>query len=215
MPTTIIALKIILILIPGFFTLWIQESLGEKKERTQLDKILIIFLYDIFIFGIYFIILELLPKLKPFILSIKGEDINIIGISLLNIVVILIISSILGIIFALFNVYGWHYKVLRKCKITYATGRISVWNDKLFELLDYYIIVHLEDDVRIFGWLSDFSIDPGQKYLFIKDAVYLSSTPDEDDVEIKGEGILITSESKIKYIEFLNPEKGDFNGKKN
>lgn len=69
-----------------------------------------------------------------------------------------------------------------------------------------YVIIHLEDDVRIFGWLSDFSIDPGRKYLFIKDAKYLSFDPDEDDVEIKGKGILITNESKMKYIEFLTPK---------
>jgi len=46
MPTTIIALKILLILIPGFYTLWIQECLGEKKERTLLDKLLIILMYN-------------------------------------------------------------------------------------------------------------------------------------------------------------------------
>ena len=206
MPTTIVALKIILMLVPGFFTLWIQESLGEKKERTQIDKILIIFLYDIFVFSIYLSVLKLFPGLSPFILNIKGENIDIIGVTFLNVVIILVISFTLGIIFALFNVYGWHYKLLRKWKVTYETGRISVWNDVLYELIDYYVIIHLEDDVRIFGWLSDFSIDPGRKYLFIKDAKYLSFDPDEDDVEIKGKGILITNESKMKYIEFLTPK---------
>lgn len=214
MPVTIIALKILLLLLPGFFTLWIQESLGEKKERTQSDKILIIFLYDIFIFGIYLGILNLLPNLRPFMLSVKGENIDIIGVSFWNVIIFLLISSVLGIIFAIFNFYGWHYKILRKWKITNATGRISVWNDILFENSDYYVIVHLADDIRVFGWLSDFSIDPEQKYLFVKDAKYLGDIQNED-VEIKGEGILLTNESKIKYIEFLTLEKENLNGKKN
>lgn len=205
MPTTIIALKILLILVPGFYTLWIQECLGEKKERTLLDKLLIILMYNISIFGIYLLSLKLFPKLKPFILDVRGESLDIIGISFLNIVIFFVISSLLGIIFAIFNIYGWHYKLLRKLKITYATGRISVWNDKFYELQNCYVIVHLEDGIRIFGWISDFSIDPERRCIFIKDAKYLGTKPKED-VKIKGEGILITDEAKIKYVEFLNPD---------
>jgi hypothetical protein len=205
MPTTIIALKILLLLLPGFLTLWIQESLGEKKERYQIDKIALIFLYDIFIFGIYLGTLKLIPSIKPFILDIQEKNIDIIRLSFYSLILFLIISILLGILFALFNIYSWHYILLRKLKITYKTGRSTVWNDVFYERQGYYVIVHLEEGIRIFGWASDFSTDPGPKYLFISDAKYLG-TSTKKDVEIKGPGILITNESKIKYIEFLTPD---------
>ena len=208
MPTSITALGIFLVLVPGFLTLWIQESLGEKKDRTQLERLFIIFLYDIFIFGIYLVFLGLFPKFVPIIFTFGEKGVNIIGISFWNVIVFLTISTILGIMFAMFNVHGWHYKILGKLRISYSTGRISVWNDILYEYLNYYVIVHLEEGIRIFGWLSDFSLDPRDKHIFVKDAKYLGSTSKED-VEIKGPGILITSESKIKLIEFLNPEEGE------
>jgi len=207
MPISITALKVLLILIPGFLTLWIQDSLGEKKDRAQFYSLFIILLYDVLILGAYLGILKLFPKSVPIVFSAGEEGVDIIGVSFFHIIIILAISVILGILFVIFNVHGWHYRIFRKLKISYSTGRISVWNDILYEYLNYYVVIHVDEGIRIFGWLSDFSLDPRDKQVFVKDAKYLGSTSKED-VRIKGPGVLITNESKIKLIEFLNPEEG-------
>ena len=205
MPETLIGLKILLLLLPGFLMLLIQENLGEKKERTQVEKIFVILLYDIFVFLIYLGVSKFVPNLKPFILGIKEEKLDIIGSSFFNIAFILIVASFLGILFGIFNIYGWHYNLLRKFKLTYKTGRSSVWNDAFYEKQGYYVIVHLDGGVRIFGWISDFSTDPNPKYLFIREAKYLGMSP-EEEVVVNGPGVLVTNEAKIKLIEFLTPE---------
>lgn len=206
MPTSFEGLKIMLLLVPGFLTMLIHESLAEKKARSPLDKVFTILLYDIFIFGIYLAYFRIFPSQKLIFLNIKSGDADLIKLSFQNVVIISIISMLLGIFFAVCNIYGWPYKLLRKLKITYRTGRSSVWNDVFYENQGNYLIVHLDDGVRIFGWASDFSADPDPKYLFIKEAKYLGSRR-KADVEVKGPGLLITNESKIKYIEFLSPVK--------
>ena len=62
--------------------------------------------------------------------------------------------------------------------------------------------MHLEEGIRIYGWIKYYSVDPEEKCLFIANAKYLGRTR-KQDVEIKGPGILIPTEAKIKYIEFL------------
>lgn len=202
MNISIITLKILLLLLPGYLTLIIKENLAEKKVRTDLEKILIILLYDIFIFLFYLGIIIISPILKPFILYMKKEDVNIVGLSFSNAFIIIGISILFGIILALFNNYSWGYKICQRLKITYKTGRHSVWNDVFNEVRGYWVIVYLEEGTRIFGWVRHYSADPEDKCLFIADAKYLGKSR-EQDIEINGPGVLIPSEAKIKLIEFL------------
>ena len=111
MNISIIALKILLLLLPGYLTITIKESLAEKKARTDTEKILVILLYDVFIFSLYLGTLIIIPKLTPFILYLGKEDVNIVGLSFQNALIIIGISIILGIIFALFDNYSWAYKI--------------------------------------------------------------------------------------------------------
>jgi len=200
---TVTGLNILLLLLPGYLILVIRDSLAEKKSRSRLDKIALILLYDIFVFGFYLGILKIYPKLRPLILNIKDESVDIIGFSFTNIFIILSISLLFGVVFALFDNHNWYYKILNKLKITYKSGKYTVGNDVFYEIRGCWIIVHLENGVRIFGWAEKYSVDPDPRYLFIKDARYLGAIK-EKDVEIKGPGLLITPEAKIKYIEFLN-----------
>jgi hypothetical protein len=52
------------------------------------------------------------------------------------------------------------------------------------------------------GWVSHYSDDPKDSSVFLQSAVWLGESGEM--IAIKGGGILITKESKIEYIEFLD-----------
>jgi len=199
---TIITIKILLLLLPGYLTLSIKEVLSERKSRTESEKLFIILLFDSIVISLFIGIAAIFPKLEPFVIYFREKDINVAGMTAVNAIIIFSLAILIGLILALFNNYGWGYAICRKFRLTYKTGKTSVWNDVFYEIRGYWVIVHCEDGSRIFGWTKYYSLDPEEKYLYISDAKYLGLTRN-DDIPIKGPGILITPEAKIKYVEFL------------
>ena len=199
---SIVAIKILLLLLPGYLTLSIKEVLSERKSRTEFEKLSIILLFDVIIITLYIGIAAIFSKLKPFIIYFRESDINVVGATAANAFIIFLLAIFIGFVLALFNNYGWGYTICRKLRLTYKSGKTSVWNDVFYKIRGFWVIVHCGDGSRIFGWTEYYSVDPEDKYLFVSDAKYLGLSKDKD-VPIKGPGILITPEAKIKYVEFL------------
>jgi hypothetical protein len=67
----------------------------------------------------------------------------------------------------------------------------------------------LSGDRKILGWLRYYSDEAKESSLFLESASWISENDDgtESEVPIDGPGILLTKESGIEYVMFLNWEK--------
>ena len=88
---------------------------------------------------------------------------------------------------------------MRLLRITSKTSRLSVWND-VFDTKPHRVIVDFQDGRQVFGWVeyfSDYCYKP-LIYLaqpqWIKKGKYIKTGLD---------GILITPDQKISFVEFL------------
>jgi len=91
---------------------------------------------------------------------------------------------------------------LRTENITKKTAKPSTWLD-VFSNQQKFIVVHLEDGRRIYGWPSLYSDDPTEESLYLEEASWL-----DDDNEMLNDpriSIFLTAKSGIKLIEFLDP----------
>jgi hypothetical protein len=203
MPTTVIALKILLVLLPGYLTLIIKNSLSEKRARTDWEFVLTILLFDVIIFIGYLPVVVIFPGLRSFMFSLTPDSLGIVDLSLANGLIIIALSILLGVVTALVSNYDLLYKLSRALSLTHKSGRYSVWNDVFSEIRGKWIIVHLENGIRIMGWPRQYSADPEERCVFMAEAVYLGRSRKED-VRVKGPGVLITPQSRITLIEFLS-----------
>jgi hypothetical protein len=109
---------------------------------------------------------------------------------------------------------GWYYEannqrlfgLLQRLRITIKTTRPSIWID-VFSENDDYVVAHLQDGRRVYGWPSLYSDDPVDRAIYLTEATWL----DEDGRSINDPpiGILLDKESGIEFVSEKEPADGN------
>src|SRR5437016_5711698 len=188
MPTSLEALSILLVLLPGFLCARIVQGLTVRPTQTEMDKIVEAFLYSFVIYVIYSITIGSIQQ------ATAGFHLGILA----------SYSILLGIFVAAALTNDWPGRVLRRCHITNRTSQTSIWND-VFHNLTGYVLVELADGRLISGWVLYYSDRDDTPSLFLEDAAWIDPRTEEQK-PINGPGILIGRESGIRTISFLNAE---------
>ena len=203
MPTSEVALRIFLILLPGFAAAYLVQTLTVRAKQTDLEKVIEALLFS---FVIYISFYALHPRLDPTL--IWGTISSSQGFHLLDLLTLFGVT--LGWAFLLIwfvNKDGT--RVLRKWGITERTSRSSVWNDVFQGDPETQIVqVELADGRSVQGIVGFYSDTPDESSIFLRSARWIGS--DGEQAEIVGPGILLTKEAKIISISFLDPA-GDAN----
>jgi hypothetical protein len=110
----------------------------------------------------------------------------------------------IGVIFAAEINHGWLLDVLNnKLHLTRKTAKPSTWNET-WTHAQKFVVVHLDDGRRIYGWPTFYSDEPEERALFLEDASWL-----DDDNHLINEAspisVLLDKHSGIKLVEFLEP----------
>ncbi len=114
-------------------------------------------------------------------------------------------SVVFAVIYSANINQDWMMWILRRIKVTERTGRKTIWNDA-FQEVGGMVQVGLSDDRRVLGWLRYYSDEAEDSSLFLEEASWVKIQPDGKETEepINGPGILITKNSGIEYVMFLN-----------
>ena len=106
-------------------------------------------------------------------------------------------------------------RVLRWMNVTERTARKTIWNDA-FQEVGGMVQVGLSGDRKILGWLRYYSDEADDSSMFLESASWLTKNTDgmETEQRIDGPGILLTKESGIEYVMFLNWAKEEPNESK-
>ena len=227
MPTTIQALQIIVLLLPGFITASIINMLVFSKGRTDLDKVVEALAYSFIIFTIYTLFFDSLPIQ----FTDKGEIKKIIF-DKNAFIFIFLISIFIGLIISWLKTHDFHMKLLRLdflrlnfknkilkriipflnkianiFKFTNRTSRSSTWSDAFMDNMSY-IIINFKDERRLQGWPEKYSDDPDEGFIFLSDAKWLTETEEGKEffIEVPEPGILIKTQEDIDFIQFIGLE---------
>lgn len=189
-------------LLPGFLCARIVQTLCVRPEQSEIDKVLESLLYS---FLVYLCFLFTFGQATPIKISeeVNKESKKVYSVEVERgpLAALIGFSAVLGILLSANKTRDWSGRLFRWAKISQRTTRSSVWED-VFHEQSCSVLVGLGDGRRIIGWATHYSDDPHEGSLFIKKAAWI----DEEHKEhpINGPGILITSEAKIEYVEFLD-----------
>lgn len=195
---------VLVILLPGFLCARIVQALCVRREQTELDKVVEALLYSFLIY----LICAALRVAVPVTLVVQAVgDVTKYSIEphTRSLVWFAVVAVALALLLAASETNDSIGRVLRWLRVTQRTGRASLWSD-VFHTFSGYVQVELQDGRSLLGWVrlySDMWDEPG---VFLEDACWVDST--NNTIPIVGPGILVTKDSGIRSIAFLQSDRG-------
>jgi len=220
MPSSLIALQILLILLPGFASAYFVQLLVTRRAQSDFERVVESLLYSFVIYVLYSVIRQ---GRLPFHLvqDPQGKSDTILwdvsGLTLLAAVTFLFSLLVTfyykrdgNLIFRLFDLTN--PKVIKRLgwlKLTERTTRNSIWND-IFES-EYetgsFVQVELSDDRSLLGVLLYYSDSAEDCSIYLSSASWVSA--DGTLTKIDGPGILLVKGSGIKSVSLLSSARLD------
>lgn len=197
---TIQGLTALLILLPGFLTAELVRVLSTRPKRSEFDKVIQAFIYSFLVYVCFSAVRGAFP-ITIHVESGEGATHYLPEFHFWPLLELTLIAGLMGVAVATMMNHDFPLSLFQKWGITQRTFRPTVWSD-CFRLPTEYVQVELADGRHIIGWLCYFSDTPEDSSLYLEDAAW--RTEDGASVAIDGPGILITKESGIRSVMFLN-----------
>jgi hypothetical protein len=193
-------LTILLLLLPGFLCARIVQALFVRPQQTETDKVIEALIYTLIIYWIYTRFIGELPL--QLIEKTWGDSHYYSFVSdPRKLGYLLLISALAGLFSAFLLTSDLLGRLLRALRITQRTSYTTVWSD-VFHHIGGYVMVRLNTGETVVGWVKFYSDSDEKHSLFLEDAAWVSD--DNKQTPIPGPGILLTRESKIRSIAFLD-----------
>lgn len=184
--------QFILFLMPGFVSAWIMYGLTSHPKPSQFERIVQAL-----------ILTAIIQSLMPIANYMHGAFSFESSFDADRDLWSLIAAVITGLSLALFINKDWFHALLRKVGFTSRTSHPSEWF-YVFSQKITFIVLHLKDGRRIYGWPKEWPISPKAGQLYLMEPIWLS----DDGKEIADanvDGILIDS-NDIRFVEFMKNE---------
>lgn len=193
-------ISILRVLAPGFIAAWILAALTVDRKQSELQKVVQALIFS-------FIAQALLITIK-FLLEFVGRKVALGEWNpSVELVWSLISGCLLGVLLAGIVNSDRLFRVLRFLRLTKQTARPSVWYSA-FSDHPAYVVLHVSDGRRIFGWPIEWPSVSGEGYIRLSEASWLTSDDDGSPktVELESDEFVLVRVSDVVYIEFLKPE---------
>lgn len=206
MPTTAVALQILLILLPGFTAAYIVQLLATRAKQTDLEKIIEALLFSFLIYVSYSLIRH---SALPVIITQtpNGDAFQFHRINLIWLAGLSLFFAFLMVLYV--NKDGARF--FRWIRLTERTSRSSIWNDTFQDVQQQVnpeagsiVEVEIGDGRRVMGVVKFYSDTADECSVFLQSAAWI----DEDattEIPVNGPGILLTGNAKITSVSFLDP----------
>jgi hypothetical protein len=205
-PTSLVALQIFLILLPGFAAAYVVQQLATRRTQTDLERVIEALLFS---FVIYVCFVAVNRGELPFsVRKGSGGNGDTIVWNAQHLGVLAAITFAFAIVAVLYINHDWN-RWFRRLRLTERTTRSSIWTDILESEAgqEQVVQVELAGGRSILGVLLYYSDDPEDSSLFVTKASWVTS--EGEQTAIPGQGILLTKESGILSISLLDPGEGD------
>jgi hypothetical protein len=207
MPDRVEVLGVLLVLLPGFACAYIVQFLAVRRKQSELDKVVeaLIFSLTLYLFTLPFFGYTLPLSWGP--LDVEHPNVYQIFINWKHLVCLTAASVVFAVVYSANINRDWVMSALRWMRVTERTARKTIWNDA-FQEAGGMVQVGFSGERKILGWLRYYSDEAEDSSLFLESASWLTTQADgtESEQPIDGPGILLTRDSGIEYVMFLNWE---------
>lgn len=181
-------------LLPGFLVAWVFYGLTSHQKPSQFERVVQALIFTLAVRALVFgerFVLEYVGQWKPIRPWDTEADLTCSFLS----------AILLGLAIAyLINTDGFH-RFLRDRGLSKRSAHPSEWCGTLSERARY-VVLHLKDDRRLYGWPKVWPSDPEKGHFFITIPSWLDADGNERPLTTV-EGLLVNA-NDVKWIEFLN-----------
>lgn len=206
MPQGFQALLALLVLLPGFVSARISRSISAPSDQTDVERIIDALVFSFFIYILY---LFLFGGSLPLDWIAQGGPADSTHFALhvrrWRLLYLCLAPVLFGVIWGSLQHRDAVLGQMRKWKLTNRTNDVSIWNARLRQH-NGTVQVGMSDGRAIVGWLQQYSDVGEDRSLFFTRAAWVDESGKQ--TEIPGPGILLTDESDIHYIMFLDGPSG-------
>jgi hypothetical protein len=213
MPDKLEALGALLILLPGFACAYIVQFLAVRRKQSELDKIIEALLFSLIL---YLLTLPFFGYTLPLswrpVAPQHSSEYQII-VNWKHLAWLAGSAIVLAVLYSANINRDWIMSLFRWMRVTERTARKTIWNDA-FQEIGGMVQVGISGDRKILGWLRYYSDEDEDCSLFLETASWVKDGDEGEEIEkpIDGPGILLTKESGIEYVMFLNWSKQEKDG---
>jgi hypothetical protein len=179
-------IPILIFLLPGFLTAKVLDVLVIRKERDVFDKFVQALVFT-------FANLALFVVMRWIIESWTSAEFDRQSLSVGNVFLITSCSIGIGLACAFEIRNELMLDLLHRLRFTKKTYNLAS---------EKFVVVHLEDGRRIYGWPKFYADEPGERAIFLQEASWLDDTNKAlNDPLIS---ILLDEKSGIQLVEFIS-----------
>jgi len=188
-------------LLPGFLAAWIFYGFTSHPKPSQFERVVQALIFTLIVQAlVYCTKISLLWVGNHYILGRWDEQSEV--------VTSIIAASFMGFVFAYFANTDKFHSLARRIGITRETSFPSEWFG-VFSKKVTYVVLHLNDERRIYGWPIEWPSEPGKGHFSLQQASWLdegkeTSLTGVDSILIKGED--------VKWVEFMDKTWENVNG---
>jgi hypothetical protein len=179
-------------LLPGFVSAWVFYGLTSYPKPSQFERVVQAMIFTLFTQATINVV-EFVLKYIGTYWAIAGwtDSSSLIG--------SILIALLFGLIFSYFANNDKLHKWLRHINITYQGSFPSEWF-KAF-LKPTYVVLHFNDDRRLYGWPIEWPSQPTKGHFVIADPSWQLDNGEEQ--RIIGVKNILVNASDVKWVEFL------------
>jgi hypothetical protein len=176
----------------------------QRSEQDNVEKIIEALIFS---FSIYAMV-NLFAAWKPVVYATKSGDLTTYTFSTDRkfLAILALFTVIVPVATGAILHHDLIMKLLRVLQITDKTARDSLWQDVFIEQ-KRFLVVHMKDERRIYGWPMYYSNNPKEGFLYLYNPAWIDD--DGNYIECGTHGVLIQMEN-IDFIEFIK-EKSEKN----
>ena len=189
-------------LLPGFVSAWIFYGLTSYPKPSQFERIIQALIFTIITQGCVIVIRWLSVKIGKYTNSPFEWNDNV------SLVVSILMAIIIGLFFARFANNDKIHKCLRVMKFTKETSFPSEWF-AAFSQQETYIVLHLVDNKRLYGWPVEWPSVPNEGHFSIAEVEWLDDK--NKRIKLKDVSNILIPAAEVKYIEFMKIKKREEN----
>jgi hypothetical protein len=179
-------------LLPGFISAWVFYGFTSYPKPSQFERTVQALIFTMFIQAIVYA-----EKTSFFLL---GRYVYIATWNESSFLICSIVSAVLfGFALSYFANNDNFHKFFRKIGITRETSYASEWFSAFLNNVTY-IVLHLEDERRLYGWPLEWPSEPRKGHFLLTDVSWLD---EEKEIPITGVNTILVDAKDVKWVEFM------------
>jgi hypothetical protein len=182
-------------LLPGFVSAWVFYGLTSYPKPSQFERVVQAMIFTLFTQATINLVEFILKYLGNYWSIAQWTDSS-------RLIGSLIIALLFGFLFSYFANNDKLHKLFRDMGITHEVSFPSKWFSLFLDpTFATFVVLHFNDERRLYGWLIEWPPEPTQGHFVIADPSWLLDNGVEE--RIIGVKNILVNVNDVKWIEFL------------